>query len=176
MQSAILQKINVHLNGAEDTRKLGALIAHGIMRGALIGLVGDLGAGKTTFTQGLADALDVEEAVNSPTFLMLNEYHSGRLPLYHFDLYRLQEDIQKGSAALVGLKAELDEIMQSDCVVVIEWLDLCPEFCSDYDELQIELSYKDGDEGRQALISTRGEGVQGLFRCCQENMSSFESK
>jgi tRNA threonylcarbamoyladenosine biosynthesis protein TsaE len=176
LQEAVLHQINVHLYTAEDTRKLGAVLGASVEAGVVIALLGDLGAGKTTFTQGLAEALDIEEAVISPTFLMLNEYHSGRLPLYHFDLYRLQEDIEAGSAAMSGLKAEFDEIMQSDCVAVIEWLNLWPEFCAEYDELRIELSYTPEGDGRQALISARGAGAEGLLQRCQESSSIFSLK
>ncbi len=171
-----MQQSNVHLNGAEDTRRLGAIVGQCIAQRAVIALVGDLGAGKTTFTQGLADELCIEESVNSPTFLMLNEYHSGRLPLYHFDLYRMQEDIQAGSAVLAGMKAELEEIMLSDAVVVIEWLNLWPEFCAEYDELRIDLSYNAEDDGRQALIKARGKGARSLLQCCQARFSEFPRK
>lgn len=80
-----------------------------------------MGAGKTTLVQGLAQALAVTETVSSPTFTMLNEYHSGRMPLYHLDLYRLSEDSQSVSELLA---TELDQFIDQRMIAVIEWADL----------------------------------------------------
>jgi len=80
-----------------------------------------MGAGKTTLVQGLAQALGVTETVSSPTFTMLNEYHSGRMPLYHLDLYRLSEDSQSVSELLA---TELDQFIDQKMIAVIEWADL----------------------------------------------------
>ena len=160
-----MQSKSIHLNSAEDTKNLGAAIAAGVKSSVVIGLVGKLGAGKTTFTQGLAQELEVEESVSSPTFLMLNEYHSGKIPLYHFDLYRLQEDLQPGSAATTALKAELDEIMHLRQIViaVVEWIDLYEEFCAGIDELRIELSYAADGDARVAGLNARGAGAEALL-------------
>lgn len=80
-----------------------------------------MGAGKTTLVQGLAQALGVTETVSSPTFTMMNEYHSGRMPLYHLDLYRLSEDSQSVSDLLA---TELDQFIDQRMIAVIEWADL----------------------------------------------------
>ncbi|CAN5290104.1 hypothetical protein BH10CYA1_BH10CYA1_28230 [soil metagenome] len=80
-----------------------------------------MGAGKTTLVQGLAQALGVTETVSSPTFTMMNEYHSGRMPLYHLDLYRLSEDSQSVSELLA---TELDQFIGQKMIAVIEWADL----------------------------------------------------
>lgn len=80
-----------------------------------------MGAGKTTLVQGLAQSLGVTETVSSPTFTMLNEYHSGRMPLYHLDLYRLSEDSQSISDLLA---TELDQFIDQKMIAVIEWADL----------------------------------------------------
>lgn len=156
----------IHLNSSADTKKLGILLGSCIEKRAFIGLVGKLGAGKTTLTQGLAEQLAVDEAVNSPTFLMLNEYHSGRLPLYHFDLYRLQEDLDCSSGAALALKLELDEIMDTNyaAVVVVEWINLWENFGSEYDQLRIDLDYESESDGRQASLSVRGPGAELLLK------------
>ncbi len=88
-------------------------------RGDVLALCGDLGAGKTHFVKGLAAGLGSEIAVTSPTFTLIHEYAGGRLPLYHFDFYRLEEEDE-------ALKIGLDEYLDGDGVCVIEWADKFP--------------------------------------------------
>ncbi len=76
-------------NSPEETEKVGFALAKGLTSGAVIAYTGDLGAGKTAFTRGLARGLGIREPVTSPTYTIVNEYLSGRLPLFHFDMYRL---------------------------------------------------------------------------------------
>ena len=73
----------------EETEALGARLADALAEGRVVAFTGDLGAGKTAFVSGMARALGVEERVTSPTFTIVNEYEGGRLPLFHFDMYRL---------------------------------------------------------------------------------------
>ena len=73
----------------EETERLGARLANGLTGGAVVAFTGELGAGKTVFVSGMARALGVEERVTSPTFTIVNELEGGRLPLFHFDMYRL---------------------------------------------------------------------------------------
>ena len=76
-------------NSEEETEALGVRLAGRLEPGAVVAFTGDLGAGKTAFTRGLARGLGIKERVTSPTFTIVNEYEGGRLPLFHFDLYRL---------------------------------------------------------------------------------------
>ena len=76
-------------NSPTETEAVGAALAAQLKPGSVITFTGDLGAGKTAFTRGLARGLGVEERVTSPTFTIVNEYEGGRLPLFHFDMYRL---------------------------------------------------------------------------------------
>ena len=76
-------------NSPEETEALGARLARALEPGAVVAFTGDLGAGKTAFVRGLARGLDVRDRVTSPTFTIVNEYEGGRLPLFHFDMYRL---------------------------------------------------------------------------------------
>ena len=76
-------------NGPEETEALGARLARALGPGAVVAFTGDLGAGKTAFVRGLARGLGIPDRVTSPTFTIVNEYEGGRLPLFHFDLYRL---------------------------------------------------------------------------------------
>ena len=78
----------------EETQRIAAALAEVVVPGTVIALEGDLGAGKTHFTQGLARGLGVGEAVTSPTFNVMSVYDQGRLPLYHFDLYRLEDALE----------------------------------------------------------------------------------
>ena len=73
----------------EETRAIGARLADRLQGGEVVAFTGDLGAGKTAFVSGMAEALGVEDRVTSPTFTIVNEYEGGRLPLFHFDMYRL---------------------------------------------------------------------------------------
>jgi tRNA threonylcarbamoyladenosine biosynthesis protein TsaE len=103
---------------ADETRALAARLGALLHAGDTLCLVGDLGAGKTTFTQGLALGLGLpaEEPVNSPTFTLVAEHPGGRVPLYHFDVYRLND-----SSGLYDLA--FDDYLSGDGVVVIEWAD-----------------------------------------------------
>ena len=76
--------------GPEETEALGEALAQRLKPGSVVAFTGDLGAGKTAFTRGLARGLGSEENVTSPTFTIVNEYEGGRLPLFHFDMYRLE--------------------------------------------------------------------------------------
>jgi tRNA threonylcarbamoyladenosine biosynthesis protein TsaE len=99
----------------EDTNRLAEQVARIVQPGDVLALKGDLGAGKTTFTQAFARALGVQERVNSPTFTLIKEYR-GRIPLYHMDLYRLNGEEE---AAALGL----EEYFDGEGVCIVEWAD-----------------------------------------------------
>ena len=80
------------LNTEDDTRTLGLEIANALEPGDVVALIGDLGTGKTALTKYIAEGLGIAEEINSPTFTIVKEYRSGRLPLYHFDVYRLADE------------------------------------------------------------------------------------
>ncbi len=100
----------------EETAALGRSLAAELRPGDVLALAGDLGAGKTRFTQGLAAGLGVEGGVTSPTFTLVHEYPGGRLPLTHIDLYRLENP-----AEVLGIG--LDDYLYGEGVTVIEWAD-----------------------------------------------------
>ena len=99
----------------EETVAFGRAFAEKLQPGSIIGLKGDLGAGKTQFVRGLAGGLVSNDRVHSPTFALLNEYRSGRLPVYHIDLYRLETKEAIHSSGLG------EYFHQTDGVTVIEW-------------------------------------------------------
>ena len=105
---------------AKDTYEYGKSLGEKAKQGEIICLNGDLGVGKTVFTQGFAAGLGIDEPINSPTFTIVQEYHGGRLPFYHFDVYR------------IGDISEMDEIGYEDyfygCgVCFVEWAELIKE-------------------------------------------------
>ena len=99
-------------NSAEQTMDFAKKLAQKLDKGTVITLEGDLGAGKTTFTKGLAQGLGVTRTVNSPTFTIIKEYTDGKLPLYHMDVYRLEESDED-----LGF----DEYFHGDGISVVEW-------------------------------------------------------
>ena len=134
---------------AKDTYELGEKIGQMAKPGMVISLTGDLGVGKTVFTQGLAKGLGIEEPVNSPTFTIVQVYEEGRLPLYHFDVYR------------IGDIEEMDEIGYEDYfygegVCLIEWSTLIQEILpEDAIHITIEKDLEKGFDYRKITFSRR---------------------
>lgn len=130
----------------QDTYELGKRIGETAEAGSAITLIGDLGVGKTVFTQGLAAGLGITEPVNSPTFTIVQIYEGGRLPFYHFDVYR------------IGDVSEMDEIGYEDCfygegVCLIEWADLISEILPEkYTRVTISKDLEKGFDYRKILL------------------------
>lgn len=101
-------------NGPEETMRTGRMLGEAAAPGQVYALVGDLGVGKTVFTKGFAEGMGIEEPVSSPTFTILQIYEEGRLPLYHFDVYRIEEPEEMEE---IGL----DEYIDGEGVCLIEW-------------------------------------------------------
>ena len=140
----------VETNSREETFEFGKSLGEQAKKGEVYCLSGDLGTGKTVFTQGFARGLEITEPVNSPTFTIVSEYEEGRLPLYHFDVYRI-EDIE-----------EMEEIGYEDYfygegVCLIEWAELIkellPETCV---SITIEKNTAKGFDYRKITV-TNGE-------------------
>lgn len=131
---------------AEETFQLGRLMGQQAMPGQVYTLVGDLGVGKTVFTQGFAAGLGVKEPVSSPTFTIVQIYEEGRLPFYHFDVYR------------IGDIEEMDEIGYEDCfygegVSLVEWADLIKEILPEhYTQIVIEKDLEKGFDYRRISV------------------------
>ena len=103
-------------NSPPETEEFGRQLAGDAVAGSVLALTGELGTGKTQFVKGLVAGLGSDAAVTSPTFTVMHEYPGGRLPVYHFDFFRLED---RQSAARLGL----DEYLFGDGVSVIEWAD-----------------------------------------------------
>lgn len=109
---------------AEETESLGAQLGEKLRKGDVVALTGDLGAGKTHFTFGIAHALHIDDYITSPTFTIVNEYEGGQIPLFHFDAYRLGD-----SSELYEIG--FDEYVDRQGVIVIEWANLVEDALPD---------------------------------------------
>lgn len=133
-------------NSEQETEQLGRRLGQALQPGSVIAYTGDLGAGKTAFTRGLASGLEIPERVTSPTFTIVNEYEGGRLPLFHFDMYRL------------GSADELFDIGWEDYlarggVCAVEWSENIEEAL---DEEPIRIDIRRGEHDNQRRISIGG--------------------
>lgn len=141
---------------AEETMALGERLGRALQAGDVIALFGDLGAGKTTLTKGIAVGLGLAADIHSPTFTLIHE-HPGAVPLYHVDLYRLSKEEEIETLGL-------DEYIYGDGVTIIEWADRMKELLPP-DRLDIELRMK-GDTERELSFETDSERmiavVEGL--------------
>ena len=102
-----------YVKNEEETKQLAATLSHYLKAGDVLLLEGDLGAGKTTFTKGLAEGLGIKRIIKSPTYTLIREYEGGRLPLYHMDVYRLEET--------GGSDMGLEEYFEGEGISVVEW-------------------------------------------------------
>ena len=145
-------EITFHLTGPADTRRLGFLLGRHCHGDLALALIGDLGAGKTCLTQGLARGLDVpeDEPVVSPSFTLANEYR-GRMPLYHLDLYRLE--------GTEFLDTGLDEYFTRTGVTVVEWAD---KILDDLPSVRLEIEIAFDGRGRLAVVRSIGGELDAL--------------
>ena len=150
-------KLEIITHSVEETRNLGQKIAKCLSKGDVITLDGDLGAGKTTFTQGVGLGLNIKQTINSPTFNILKCYFDGILPLYHIDAYRLEDNVN----ADIGL----EEVIQGDGVCLIEWSKFIPTLIFEPLRINIEILL---DSTRKFIIESNNEKYQKVFNCLKE--------
>lgn len=135
----------------EETFAFGEELGKNARPGQVYTLIGDLGAGKTVLTQGIAKGLGIDEAICSPTFTIVQEYHTGRMPFYHFDVYR------------IGCVEEMDEIGFDDYVygeglTMIEWANLIEEILPDHFwQIMIEKDLEKGFDYRMITVEEVGK-------------------
>ncbi len=140
-------------NNAEKTIQIAYQLGRLLEPGDVIALEGDLGAGKTTFTKGIAKALGIKRTVNSPTFTIIKEYQ-GCLPLYHMDVYRMKDSMED-----LGF----DEYFYGDGVTIIEWAHIIEDQLPD-EYLTVEL-YFTGNTARKIVFKPKGQRYNQL---CEE--------
>ena len=144
----------IETHDPEETFEVGRTIGMNAKPGQIYTLTGDLGVGKTVFTQGVAAGLGITEPVNSPTFTIIQEYEDGRLPFYHFDVYR------------IGDLEEMEEIGYDDYffgqgICLIEWAELIEEILPEKRiDVTIEKDLEKGFEYRKITIEERGEKTE----------------
>ena len=135
--------MHFYVKDIEETTNLGYAIGKLLKSGDIICLTGDLGTGKTHITKGIAKGLDIDDHITSPTFTIVNEYDSGRLKLYHFDVYRVSDP---------------DDYIFSDGVSIIEWANYIEEILPDeYLHILIEKDLSKGENFRKITITPYGE-------------------
>ncbi|MCM1339212.1 MAG: tRNA (adenosine(37)-N6)-threonylcarbamoyltransferase complex ATPase subunit type 1 TsaE [Muribaculaceae bacterium] len=130
----------------EDTKNLAYKFAKLIEdKGCFINLYGEIGAGKTAFVKLVAEAIGITEKVTSPSFVILNEYHSAKIPVYHFDLYRLENE------GIKTIADELREYSEGKQITFVEWA----EFSQDeipFNHIKINVTYDDNDYRKYTFI------------------------
>lgn len=139
--------LEIELNGLKSTEEFGEKLGRALKGGDLLCLTGGLGAGKTTLTKSIGVGLDVEDYITSPTFALINEYE-GRVDLYHFDVYRLENEED-----LFDLGYE--DYFYSDGVTIVEWGNKVEELLP-LDRINVHI--KKGQELEERIVSLSGEG------------------
>jgi tRNA threonylcarbamoyladenosine biosynthesis protein TsaE len=155
---AIVRRITS--NSVAQTRGLGLRLGRVAVPGAIVLLSGELGAGKTALAQGIARGLGVTGPVSSPTFTLLKEYRAGRLPLFHFDLYRLSAPEELWSLGF-------DEYIHGAGVAVVEWPERAPDAWGD-DALLIEIA-STGPTARAIALHACGERARSMLAALRLN-------
>lgn len=147
------------LTNRDATIALGKKIGQQLVAGDVLVLDGDLGAGKTTFTKGLAAGLEIPDIIKSPTFTIIHEYQDGRLSLYHMDAYRLEN----GGAEDLGL----EEYFDGDGVSVVEWAEfVADELPADF--LAIHFKRTDDDNTRILEFEPHGQHFEQIVKSVVE--------
>lgn len=141
------------LSSLEDTEKIAEIIGQSAQPGDVLVLTGELGAGKTTLTKGIALGLGIQQMIKSPTYTIIREYDQGWMPLYHMDVYRIGD---------AGGDLGLDEYFEGDGLSVVEWGNLLEESIPE-DYLELILEKDNFDENRRLLT----------FRPCGERSNAF---
>ena len=136
-------------NGEGETEDLGCRLGRALEPGAVIAYTGDLGAGKTAFTRGLARGLGIPDRVTSPTFTIVNEYEGGRLPLFHFDMYRLSDSDEL-------FEIGWEDYLARDGVCAVEWSENV-EDALDEDSIRVDIRRGEHDDQRRITITNGPE-------------------
>lgn len=155
------RQVEIISHTPQETEHIGSLLGEMLTRGDIIALAGELGTGKTTFVRGMAQGMGIEgKEVASPSFTLVNEYE-GPLPLFHLDLYRLEDEQE-----LLGI--DYDEYIRGDGVAVIEWADRISQAVP-RESLWIRLRYLDA-ELREIVFQAQGDRSEKIIEELQRKV------
>ena len=150
--------LSFRCSNLDETEKVAKKFAEVVKdTGAFVCLHGDIGAGKTAFTKLVCKYLDVKQKVTSPSFVILNEYKSGKLPVYHFDLYRLE------SEGVSTISDELSEYSEGKILTMVEWAEFSPDTELPFDRVIVNIQYLTDNE-REIAFSAIGEKSEKIIR------------
>lgn len=157
-----MEKFVIKCETLEDTKRLAQNFAKLVQeKGCFVNLFGDIGAGKTALVRLTAEALGVQEKVTSPSFVILNEYHSASIPVYHFDLYRLEH------VGISTIADELREYSEGKKITFVEWAEFSQGELP-FERIEINVTYDD-DDSRNYEFKSIGEKnnyvIEGLKLC-----------
>lgn len=158
-------KREIMTKSSAETMAIAQKIAGRGFSGMVICLDGELGAGKTTFTKGVAEALGIDEAITSPTFTIAKEYLDGKMPLYHIDAYRLDEDTDGAS---------VEEYFTKDGIVVIEWPEMIEGILPE-ERLDVRMGAQ-GEETRILTLEPWGEKYERLCEAVSAELDGEEGE
>ncbi|WP_324825299.1 tRNA (adenosine(37)-N6)-threonylcarbamoyltransferase complex ATPase subunit type 1 TsaE [Sinanaerobacter sp. ZZT-01] len=128
------------MKSEKDTVQFGIALSSQLKKGSIVALIGDLGTGKTALTKAIAEGLGIKEMITSPTFSIVHEYYDGRLPLYHFDVYRIGEIEEM-------YEIGYEEYFYGEGVCVVEWADMIQELLPE-ESITITISYGESENER----------------------------
>ena len=135
----------IKISNEKETADFGRSLADKLVPGSVVALTGDLGAGKTTLTKAIAAGLGIEAVITSPTFTIVKEYYGGRLPLYHFDVYRIGDEDEM-------FELGYEEYFYGEGVSVVEWADIIEDLIPE-DAIRIRIEYGQ-NEGERIYTCT----------------------
>ena len=145
-----MEKITIKCKTLDDTKNLAERFAKLVVdKGCFVNLFGEIGAGKTALVRLTAEALGVKEKVTSPSFVILNEYHSSSIPVYHFDLYRLEH------TGISTITDELREYSEGKKITFVEWAEFSQGELP-FERIEINVTYDD-DDSRNYTFNAVGE-------------------
>lgn len=152
--------VTIRTRSAEDTMNLGERLGRELEPGDVVALYGELGSGKTTLTKGLARGLGVPTEVFSPTFTLIHEHPGGRIPLYHVDLYRLEDEEEVWNLGI-------EDYLYGNGVTIIEWAERMPSLLP---EVRLDLKLVvTGDEEREISMESNSERLRNVIEGLAED-------
>ncbi len=158
-------QVNILCKNIDETDELAKKFARLIEdKGAFICLYGDVGAGKTAFTKCVCKYLNVKEKVTSPSFVILNEYKTGKIPIYHFDLYRLEKE---GISTIIN---ELEEYSEGKILTLVEWAEFSQNALP-FERIDININYIDENKREFIFTPIGGKNIEIINGLKYENTS-----